>query len=202
MATLSVSALKAISIYILSLLVTANAYQTSGYEMIERHLNVTEGYFSSNVITTGVENANNPDANTYCIIGDLDLAEYLQNEGYYEFILIYKYSDGQEDVLEWTQTSWLTDGYVTGADLSKITDSYTDEDGHWFRGLALSSTTGWTYLDGNGKATGDWWHAVASIKGYHGGIPAHEGKIAYSSELWVRLRGMSSVHACDCLFLC
>ena len=156
-----------------------------GYVLIERHLNVADGYFSSDVVTTGIENADNPDANTYCIIGALDESEYLQNGGYYDLKLIYKYSDGSEDVLEWTQTSWLTESSVVGADLSNIVDAKAGDGGAKFRGLALSPRTQ-TYLDGNGAAHSNWFHAVASTTAHDGGIPAHERKIAYSSSLWIR----------------
>ena len=156
-----------------------------GYVLIQRHLDVADGYFSSDVVTTGIENADNPDANTYCIIGALDESEYLQNGGYYDLKLIYKYSDGSEDVLEWTQTSWLTESSVTGANLTKIVDSKSGNDGERFRGLALSPN-GNTYLDGNGADHGNWFHAVACASGWGGGIPAHERSIAYASSLWIR----------------
>ena len=146
---------------------------------------MADGYFSSDVITTGIENADDPEANTYCIIGALDESEYLQNGGYYDLKLIYKYSDGTEDVLEWTQTSWLTESSVTGANLTKIVDSEADNNWKRFRGLALSPRS-MTYLDGNGNAHIAWYHAVASTEAWQGGIPAHEGLVAYSSELWIR----------------
>ena len=56
--------------------------------------------FSSDVITTGIENADNPDANTYCIIGAVDPDDYLFDGGYYSLKLIYKYEDDDNDTLE------------------------------------------------------------------------------------------------------
>ena len=146
---------------------------------------MANGYFSSNVLATGLENEDDPSANTYCIIGALDTSDYLQFDGYYDLKLIYKYSDGTEDVLEWTQTSWLTESSVTGADLTKIVDSFSHVDQVRFRGLALSSALV-TYLDGSGADDGNWWHAVASTWAAGGGIPAHELTYAYSSSLWIR----------------
>jgi len=165
-----------------------------GFEMIERHRNVADGYFSSGA-SSGIENADNPDANTYCVIGALDSADYLQDGAHYEFKLIYKYSDGSEDVLEWTQTSWLTAGSITGADLSKIVDSEANDDNRRFRGLGRSNS-GPTLLDGNGNVP-YWWHAVASNRAHNGGIPAHQSRIAYSSELWVRVPAADDVE-CEC----
>ena len=142
---------------------------------------MANGYFSSNVLTTGLENEDDPSANTYCIIGALDSSDYLQFDGNYDLKLIYKYSDGTEDVLEWTQTSWITESTITGADLSKIT-SETQTDCAEFEGLARSGTS---YIDGNG-ASGCWFHAVASTVAWNGGIPGHNRKAAYSSSLWIR----------------
>lgn len=52
------------------------------------------------VIPTGIENADNPDANTYCIIGAVDPNDYLFDGGYYSLKLIYKYEAYDNDTLE------------------------------------------------------------------------------------------------------
>jgi len=157
-------------------------HDEDGYVLIERHRDVANGYFSSG---NGIENEDDPEANTYSIIGALDESEYLLNGGYYDLKLIYKYHDEEhpEDVLEWTQTSWITENTITGADLSKIVDD--EQGGRRFYGLGRSNS-GPTYLDGDGTATTYWWHAVASKREHIGGIPAHQSRIAYSSELWIR----------------
>ena len=152
-----------------------------GFVLIERHRDVANGYFSADVRITGLENEDNSSANTYCIIGGLDSNDYLQSDGYYDLKLIFKYSDGTEDVLKWTQTSWITESSITGADLSKIT-SETLTNCAAFKGLGLSGTS---YIDGNG-ASGCWYHAVASTTAWNGGIPGHNGRAAYSSSLWIR----------------
>ena len=156
-----------------------------GFVLIERHRDVANGYFSSDVLSAGVENDDDPDANTYCIIGALNQSLYQQEGGYYELKLIYKYSDYTRDVLEWTQTSWITESSITGANLSKIDDSSADDDGQRFRGLAFAAKEK-TYLDGNGDDHSNWFHAVASTTEHNGGIPGHEGKVAYSSSLWIQ----------------
>ena len=156
-----------------------------GFVLIERHRDVANGYFSTDVLSNGLENEDDPSANTYCIIGGLDSSDHLQSDGYYDLKLIYKYSDGTEDVLEWTQSSWLTDSSVVGADLSKISSETVTGDCKVFDGLGLSNNVTLSYLDGN--ANGDcWYHAVASTTAWSGGIPAHNGKAAYSSSLWIQ----------------
>ena len=154
-----------------------------GFQMIESHLDVADGYFSTDVLTTGLENAYDPSANTYSIIGALESSDYVQIDGNYDLKLIYKYSDGTEDVLEWSQSSWITDSSVVGADLSKIT-SETVTGCDKFEGLGRSDDTH-SYLDGNADG-GCWYHAVASTEKWSGGIPGHNGKAAYSSSLWIR----------------
>ena len=155
-----------------------------GRVLIQRHLNRDDGYFAAAVLTTGVENENNPDANTYCVIGALDSSLYLQPEGYYDLKLIYKNLDGSEDVLEWTQTSWITDDYITGADLSKIEDVWRGTgDGREFLGLGYSP--GYyhrAYLDGTGQAHDWYYHPIAATEM---GLNGHETRVAYSSLLWI-----------------
>merc|ERR1719242_1703742 len=127
--------------------------EEDGYLLIERHLDVANGYFSSDVKSTGLENENDPTANTYCIIGAVNESEYRQIGGYFDLKLMYRYSDGTDDVLKWTQTSWITEGTITGANLSKIEDDESDGDTpNWsFNGLGLASSAQ-NYLDGSGSS--------------------------------------------------
>ena len=131
--------------------------------MIARHRDVSNGYFSSNLKNTGLENANDSESNTYCIIGALDVSDYMFDEGkYYEFKLIYFYSDGTNDTLIWTQTSWITEETITGANLSKIEESASIGDGVRFRGLGLSTHSN-TYLDGSGGHHYYWYLMSSSL---------------------------------------
>merc|ERR1719229_1874065 len=166
-----------------------------GYALIARHKNAADGMFSSSVLTTGVENAGNPNANTYSIIGSVDTDQFRFDDGRYELELIYYYSDGTIDTLDWSQMSWVNEARITGADLSQIVDNYDSGNERAFHGLAASTTT-YTYLDGTDNHD-YWFHAVASTNLWNGGIPAHHGKAAYGSELWVRLKsgGSSSAKA-------
>ena len=174
----------------LHLIIHTYLYQTvhsQNYLLIERHIDVLNGYFSTNILQTGIENENNPNANTYCIIGTLISSRYLIDSTHYQFRLIYQYRNESvsNDTLIWTQTSWITEPVITGADLSEI-DELDDNLQRRFRGLGLSNVSK-SYLDGNGIETTDWWHAVASVIGTAGkdAIPAHIGRFAYSSSLFV-----------------
>ena len=134
-----------------------------GFMMIENHENVANGYFASTVRSTGLENEDDPSANTYCIIGALNSADYLFDDGYYSLKLIYRYSDGSNDTLEWTQTSWITESSITGANLTLIDDDYAGTgNGKAFYGLGLSGATQ-TYLDGSASDHAFWYHAVACM---------------------------------------
>lgn len=155
-----------------------------GFLLIQRHRNVSDGCFSSNVLTTGIENESNPDANTYSIIGAINSSDYLFSAGYYHLKLIYFYDDGTNDTLEWTQTSWITESTITGANLSfGVDDIYSATALYAFKGLGLSTSSSLSsaYLDGNGAGALWWWHAIAIDAAYNDGvnygIPAHEGTL-------------------------
>ena len=152
--------------------------------LIEQHLNATNGMFNASVLETGIENQDDPTENTYCIIGKIEPDDWLFDDGYYWLQLIYRYSDGTTDVLEWTQESWITEETIIGADLFGVSDDSDYDELLRFYGLGLSSDSN-TYLDGNG---GDeyWYHAVASTSIWNGGIPGHQSKTAYSSALYLR----------------
>ena len=152
--------------------------------LLSRHQNASNGLFAPEVITTGIENELDPSANTFSIIGAIDPSSLLNAEQRYELKLMYKYADGTEDVLRWSQESWITEDSVIGANLSAIEDEYSAEPGQAFRGLSKSSNPN-SYLDGS-PTHFNWFHAVASVTLHEGGIPGHELKIAYHSELWAR----------------
>ena len=173
--------------FVVKMLLTAGnlVKDGEGFVLIQQQLGYANGYFSENVMFTGLENEHDPFANTYCIIGGLNPSDYLQSDRVYDLKLIYRYKDGTKDVLKWTQKSWLTDYHVVGADLSKIVDAQSDSAAKKFRGLARSNSPA-TYLDGNGGAHSNRWHSVASTEAWREGIPAHEGACAVISSLWIR----------------
>eukprot|EP01084_Bolivina_argentea_P274143 467204_1 len=155
----------------------------SEYELILNHKNVSNGLFSSSITTTGIENENNPEANTYSIIGKLDYDKYKIDDKYF-FKLIYRYTNYPNDVLIWSQTSWLNETNITGADLSFIPAEGAIDPLASFKGLGASNFESNTLLDGNGD--NDWWHnSVGTLISWSGGIPAFNNKIAYSASLYI-----------------
>ena len=135
--------------------------------LIEQHKDVADGYFSSTVLSTGLENQNDSNANTYCIIGAINPDDYRFDDGYFELTLIYRYSDGNNDTLVWTQESWITNGTIVGANLSRITTDLETGNAAFY-GLGHSTSSD-TYLDGS--ASNAWWyHAIASVHQWGGGM--------------------------------
>eukprot|EP01084_Bolivina_argentea_P240285 403716_1 len=162
------------------------------YELILDHKDIANGYFSTNLKTTGLENENDPTANTYSIIGNINPVDYLQSDGKYHLKLIFRYYDGSEDILTWKQSSWITDSIITGADLSTI-PTQTACSTCDFEGLGLS-TSSVTYLDGDGSKHANFWNSVGQNKESLAGIPAFNQKIAFSESLFV----LNNVTGNDC----
>ena len=125
------------------------------------HKDVTLGTFALTIIDTGLENENDPTANTYSIIGTFDSNKresYKNRDGKFKLKLIFKYPDNSKDVLRWTQSSWITNATITGADLSDIPaeNENVPNDGYKLYGLSYSSSPN-AYLDGDGGKYGGWW---------------------------------------------
>ena len=164
------------------------------WELILDHKEVNDGYFSLSLKTTGLENEDDPSANTYSIIGNFDVSlrsQYQNVNGGYNFLLVYKYSNRSTDKLYWSQTSWITASTVTGADLSQIPDQSGKTASRQFVGLSLSSNSQ-TYIDGSPDYA-NWFHAVGSNKEWalatdgSAGIPADRGlnSAAYAAQLYI-----------------
>ena len=94
-------------------------YHLVEWQLILSHIDIRDGLFSSNVRTTFLENEDDPEANTFTDIGNLDEADYVDSDGYYHFLMIYSdvhdyttaSSDPENNItisIEWKQTSWLT----------------------------------------------------------------------------------------------
>eukprot|EP01084_Bolivina_argentea_P240286 403718_1 len=170
------------------------------YELILDHKDIANGYFSTNLKTTGLENENDPTANTYSIIGNINPVDYLQSDGKYHLKLIFRYSDGSEDILTWKQSSWITDSIITGADLSTI-PTQTACSNCDFEGLGLS-TESRTYLDGDGSKHSYWYQSVGQNTAFtmdstydHEYIPAFNEKMAFSESLFVLSVASSTTNA-------
>eukprot|EP01084_Bolivina_argentea_P087088 157346_1 len=159
------------------------------YDLIFDHKNVSNGYFSINLKTTGIENENDPTANTYCIIGNINPIMYQGNDGKYTFKLIYKYPDDTQDIINWKQSSWITQSVITGADLFDIpTQTSCTQCDTDFEGLGLSNANE-TYIDGDGDKHMNWYQSIGSNEqwndGVNWGIPGFNEKAAYSSSLYI-----------------
>ena len=110
----------------------------------------------SDKTAAGLSNENDPSASLYSIISTFDTDKqslYKLDGNKFQFKLEYDNSDGSiQSILEWKQSNWLTDSYVTGAVFVNVPSQspYTTADCHWFYGLALSSNDAYTLIDGNG----------------------------------------------------
>ena len=172
---------------------TAAPTDQSSFELILNHKNVSNGLFNSSLLTTGLENENNPSANTYSIIGKFNATireQYKGEDGKYLFKLIYHYDSYPDDILIWKQSSWLTEPNITGADLYRIPNQSPFGSGAEFHGLGLNPDTN-SYLDGNSVTHfAFWWQAVGITQTYQGGIPGFNPinntvKIAYGQSLYI-----------------
>ena len=164
-----------------------NCSGTNRWQLIFEHKNVSNGYFSRELKTTGLENPNDPTANTYSIIGwfnnNMELLNRHKDEHQrYKLKLFYKNVDSTTSELIWTQTSWITDLFITDANLSLIPDQTSVAAHDRFYGLGLSTQTR-TYLDGTAGLYGFSWHSVGCNVAYGAGIPGDNHKIAQSSSL-------------------
>jgi len=151
------------------------------------HNDVTYGYFPTSFISTGLENEEDPNANTHSIVGSFNYSGYEDNFGYYRFKLIYRYNDANtpNHTIIWKQKSWITDNYILNADLTGVPDQSYQGDGSLFRGLGKSSQTSWIYLDGDGYSNGEYWNSVGTRNGWYSGIRGYNAKLAYSQSLYI-----------------
>eukprot|EP01084_Bolivina_argentea_P256793 432494_1 len=155
-------------------------------------------YFNSTLLITGLENAIDSSANTYSIIGTFNKTKrnrYTNSEHEYQFKLVYTYENKSDDVLQWKQTSWLTDTLITGADLFSVPDQTGLANWNKFTGLGLNTGT-WSakfcYLDGNGGTYSAVSNGVGQIipwswNGNNGnkGIIGFKNTIAQTSTLYI-----------------
>ena len=89
--------------------------QNSASEVYRLILNAkSDSYFTDPLL----ENSNDPNANTYSIIGTINetLSHWRATDNKYEFKLVYGYEDGSFDELIWKQSSWILEvnGTIVG----------------------------------------------------------------------------------------
>eukprot|EP01083_Nonionella_stella_P063963 166270_1 len=165
--------------------------------LILRLQDIANGFFSSEITTTGIENPGDENANTYSIIGILNPQDFINPNGEYEFYLVYSSSDA---TLRWAQTSWLTDSFGTGTcsgasgDLCAYAPGFreiqfdppqTESNNDAFYGLGISDTIDGVncYLDGT-SLDDDFWNCVGAIQDWNGFIAGynrgqHTGEALY-----------------------
>eukprot|EP00484_Ammonia_sp_Unknown_P030836 CAMPEP_0197051846 /NCGR_PEP_ID=MMETSP1384-20130603/26406_1 /TAXON_ID=29189 /ORGANISM="Ammonia sp." /LENGTH=547 /DNA_ID=CAMNT_0042484457 /DNA_START=24 /DNA_END=1667 /DNA_ORIENTATION=- len=187
------------------LLFTIRACNAVEYEMILNHIDYRNGLFSSNVRSTGLENENDPSANTYSIIGTFDEAkrsQYRDASGYYQFKLMFYHRNNITDTLIWKQTSWITEPTITG--FSAISATGNDntvfdltEYGSFydFQGLGLNvgSHQQYTYLDGSGDASSSYYQTAGliSLFGSTGTIGQTGIPGMYQRQVWGQEHALS-----------
>jgi photosystem II stability/assembly factor-like uncharacterized protein len=167
---------------------------SGNWQLIARQVdsdNFTDGsheLFSSNALSTFLENDNDSSSSTFMSIGNLTPSNYV-SDGKYKFKLVWDGMEmASEDIKEvtWTQTSWLTasttqgfqeigvSGFNTGA------ASNTD-----FVGLALS-TSSQCVIDGDGGTVSNkWFNCVGLIDLWNSSMPGPLGKKASSMHLYI-----------------
>eukprot|EP01084_Bolivina_argentea_P171455 297039_1 len=170
------------------------------YELILDHKNVANGYFSSSLKTTGLENQNDPFSNTYSIIGYFSNNSTLRNQyfgtdGRILFKMVYHYDNYPDDILIWKQSSWITSSTVSSSNLFGVPDQSNVYDSTVFfygLGLNIGTYSSDSYLDGNGGANEMWHNAVGVMSNtyFNGYIPGFNptflgDKAAHGQSLYI-----------------
>merc|ERR1711933_528659 len=79
------------------------------WKLLVRLKDVKDGYFQPTFKSSGVENENNREANTYSIIGKINPEQYkspIDNNFYFK--LIFTNEDNTKTSIIWKQSSWPT----------------------------------------------------------------------------------------------
>eukprot|EP01084_Bolivina_argentea_P123788 219353_1 len=162
-------------------------------ELILDHKNATVSMFSSNIKSTGLENENNPSANTYSTIGNLNPNDFINGNNKYEFYLINEgvsggLTGGPTDYLKWEQSEWLTQGfntlsYAPGFTLISFNPTeITSRNDATFYGLGLSGSSR-CYLDATSYAS-NWWNCVGATFFWSAGIAGYNEASSASQSLY------------------
>ena len=163
-------------------------------ELILEHKDTASGYFSTSIRTTGLENEDDPTANTYSIIGNLNATEYLDNNGDYLFKMIYyndddAISDGNPEnyTLIWKQSTWLTETGVQGYQGISIPTLTVPRAARsfYFVGLSLSSYSSYVYLDGIPAGISSYRNSAGYFGTSSDNIPAYNHAFATGQQLFI-----------------
>ena len=119
-------------------------------------------------------------AQKYSILGQLETFR-ANTSSQFEFLL--KYDEFGTQYNRWKQTSNPTSG-TTISGYSAVSNSWT---GDSWGGIAKSSSTSYTFLDGSPNA-GTWWYAIGPYQAYKKGIPGPNDTINMESmSLYVKV---------------
>ena len=97
--------------------------------LIVKHVNSSNGYFNSDIKSTYLENENNINSNTYMIVGNLNKTDYLRENLYYKFKIIWHLIDGTQSSIIFTQQTWLTDN-ITNIDRLGVAINYNESNNY------------------------------------------------------------------------
>eukprot|EP01084_Bolivina_argentea_P032645 60417_1 len=171
-----------------------------GETLILSHKDVSSGFFDNTFPSTGIENPENPSANTFSIVGSIADYEskYQSEDGFYRFMLDYTVLSNNKNIhIEWKQSSWIAQPNIIGYVPINVPVQTTAEEGAMFSGLGKSSQPENTYLDGTGSDHLWWYNAVGAIHAYNNGFPCFNKQICKSVELNVLLPQDTSRFVCD-----
>jgi len=158
---------------------------TVGWQLIAKQ-DISQALFDDSARETFLQNTDDPSAFAYMVIGNLDAMDAsLHFNGFYRFKLFY----GPAVMLEWEQSSWLTEPVITGFRCIAPADCgpSTLSPGLRFKGLGRSQS-GWSVLDGNGAE--QWpFNSVGTLRMLGGGIPGWNFTAYQTMELQIAHHG-------------
>ena len=135
-----------------------------------------------------ISNPDNPDANTFSIIGDLCEDDYRGADGKFQFKLVYTYNGVPRDVLIWKQSSWLLESNIDGYEPLQIPPEvrYRNNAGVSFRGLGYNfAYRQYSLSDGTGSEHSWFWNSIGEMHSWGGGTPGYDGKVAIAVQLYI-----------------
>ena len=87
-------------------------------------------------------------------------------------------------VVTWTQTSWLTENYISGFNEIGNSGHTEDSSGYSFNGLGKSAS-GSCAIDGDGHSHTNWFNCVGVINKIWGAMPGPLRKTATTMKLYI-----------------
>eukprot|EP00930_Biecheleria_cincta_P038307 TRINITY_DN26329_c0_g1_i1.p1 TRINITY_DN26329_c0_g1~~TRINITY_DN26329_c0_g1_i1.p1 ORF type:complete len:974 (+),score=148.58 TRINITY_DN26329_c0_g1_i1:55-2922(+) len=164
------------------------------WKLIARQ-DVHRSLFSPDAKTTFLQNQNDPDAEVFMAVGLLDPCDsrLRSTSGKYRFKLLYnRLRDASRTVLEWQQSSWITEPMIKGFEALHPADigPSCNPPGIKFTGLGRSDCAH-TIFDGTRSSHAFWWNSVGTLQqhreGAQAGIPGWNRQICSTMDLYVAI---------------